>query len=109
VLDHAQYVPKLPLGGAFWLVRASAPFGLAAEGRAAKTIRTYTEAVRWFAADYLAGQAGRRPAQHWSSAAIAIAQLWSPLCREWREFARRRRRVLRYPQGGQVYDPRIGR
>ncbi len=31
---------------------------LAAEGKAAKTIRTYTEAVQWFAAVYLAGEAG---------------------------------------------------
>src|SRR5207244_10237503 len=32
---------------------------LAAEGKAAKTIRTYTEAVQWFAATGLPGQAGR--------------------------------------------------
>jgi integrase family protein with SAM-like domain len=31
---------------------------LAAEGKAAKTIRTYTEAVRWFAAVRLPGRAG---------------------------------------------------
>jgi site-specific recombinase XerD len=31
--------------------------GLTAEGKAAKTIRTYTEAVQWFAAAYLPGQA----------------------------------------------------
>jgi hypothetical protein len=30
---------------------------LAAEGKAAKTIRTYTEAVQWFAAARLPGQA----------------------------------------------------
>jgi integrase len=32
---------------------------LAAEGKAAKTIRTYTEAVQWFAAVHLLSQAGR--------------------------------------------------
>src|SRR5579859_3712794 len=32
---------------------------LAAEGKAAKTIRTYTEVVQWFAAAHLTGQAGR--------------------------------------------------
>jgi integrase/recombinase XerD len=32
---------------------------LAAEGKAAKTIRTYTEAVQWFAAAHLTEQAGR--------------------------------------------------
>jgi site-specific recombinase XerD len=32
---------------------------LAAEGKAAKTIRTYTEAVQWFAAAHLCGKAGR--------------------------------------------------
>src|SRR5437773_11127356 len=31
---------------------------LAAEGKAAKTIRTYTEAVQWFAAKGLSGRAG---------------------------------------------------
>src|ERR1700722_17470333 len=32
---------------------------LAAEGKAAKTIQTYTEAVRWFAATFLPGPAGQ--------------------------------------------------
>jgi site-specific recombinase XerD len=32
---------------------------LAAEGKAATTVRTYTEAVRWFAAAHLIAQAGR--------------------------------------------------
>jgi site-specific recombinase XerD len=32
---------------------------LAAEGKAAKTVRTYTEAVQWFAAARLRGKAGR--------------------------------------------------
>ena len=34
---------------------------LAAEGKAARTVRTYTEAVQWFAAACLAREAGRRP------------------------------------------------
>jgi site-specific recombinase XerD len=43
---------------------------LAAEGKAAKTIRTYTEAVRWFAAARLPGrvswqQVGRQDIQQW--------------------------------------------
>ena len=32
---------------------------LAAEGKAARTVRTYTEAVQWFAATCLAREAGR--------------------------------------------------
>ena len=41
--------------------RRSARSGLylAAEGKAAKTVRTYTEAVEWFAAVHLLTQAGR--------------------------------------------------
>ena len=46
---------------------------LAAEGKAARTVRGYTSAVRWFAAGYLLGQAGKtswdqvdaRDIQHW--------------------------------------------
>ena len=32
---------------------------LAAEGKAAKTVRTYAEAVQWFAAAYLLQETGR--------------------------------------------------
>jgi hypothetical protein len=32
---------------------------LAAEGKAARTVQGYTSAVRWFAAGYLLGQAGK--------------------------------------------------
>ena len=32
---------------------------LAAEGKAARTVQGYTAAVRWFAAGYLAGEAGK--------------------------------------------------
>ncbi len=46
---------------------------LTAEGRAARTVQGYTSAVRWFAAGYLLGQAGKtswdqvdaRDIQHW--------------------------------------------
>ena len=44
--------PLEPLIGSFAL-------HLAAEGKAARTVQGYTAAVRWFAAGYLAGQAGK--------------------------------------------------
>ena len=49
---------------------ASFRLHLAAEGKAAKTIRTYTEAVQWFAAARLPGRASweqvtSRDIQHW--------------------------------------------
>ena len=44
--------PLEPLIGSFAL-------HLAAEGKAARTVQGYTSAVRWFAAGYLAGQAGK--------------------------------------------------
>ena len=43
---------------------------LAAEGKAAKTIRTYTEAVQWFAAAYLPGRAS------WEQADSQDIQQW---------------------------------
>jgi integrase/recombinase XerD len=46
---------------------------LAAEGKAAKTIRTYTEAVRWFAATGLPGQAGRG---NWEQVTSRDTQRW---------------------------------
>ncbi len=45
--------------GMFQAEISSFALRLAAEGKAAKTIRTYTEAVQWFAAATLSGQAGR--------------------------------------------------
>ncbi|MGP0026104.1 MAG: tyrosine-type recombinase/integrase [Streptosporangiaceae bacterium] len=50
--------PKQLDAGIFQAEISSFALRLAAEGKAAKTIRTYTEAVRWFAA-CLPGQAGR--------------------------------------------------
>ena len=38
---------------------ASFRLHLAAEGKSARTVQSYTSAVRWFAADYLLGQAGK--------------------------------------------------
>ena len=46
---------------------------LAAEGKAAKTIRTYTEAVQWFAATGLPGQAGRG---NWEQVTSRDIQRW---------------------------------
>ena len=46
---------------------------LAAEGKAAKTIRTYTEAVRWFAATFLPGHASRA---NWEQVDSQDIQQW---------------------------------
>lgn len=50
--------PKLLDAGGFQPEISSFRLHLAAEGKAAKTVRTYTEAVRWFAAAHLRRQAG---------------------------------------------------
>jgi site-specific recombinase XerD len=49
---------------------------LAAEGKAAKTIRTYTEAVRWFAATSLPGHASRVSWEQVSSQDIQQWMTW---------------------------------
>ena len=49
---------------------------LAAEGKAAKTIRTYTEAVRWFAATSLPGHASRVSWEQVSSRDIQQWMAW---------------------------------
>src|ERR1017187_7981728 len=51
--------PKLLDAGGFQPEISSFRLQLAAEGKAAKTVRTYTEAVRWFAAAHLRRPAGR--------------------------------------------------
>src|SRR5690242_4412286 len=51
--------PKQLDAGIFQAEISSFALRLAAEGKAAKTIRTYTEAVQWFAAACLPGQASR--------------------------------------------------
>ena len=48
--------PKQLDAGIFQAEISSFALRLAAEGKAAKTIQTYTEAVRWFAATFLPGQ-----------------------------------------------------
>jgi integrase/recombinase XerD len=62
--------PKQLDAGIFQAEISSFALRLAAEGKAAKTIRTYTEAVRWFAAARLPGQTGweqvgRQDIQQW--------------------------------------------
>jgi len=49
--------PKQVDAGIFQAEISSFALRLAAEGKAAKTIRTYTEAVQWFAATHLPGRA----------------------------------------------------
>src|SRR5208282_2971705 len=46
---------------------------LAAEGKAARTIQSYTSAVRWFAVGYLIGQAGKTS---WERVGAADIQRW---------------------------------
>ena len=62
--------PKQLDAGIFQAEINSFALRLAAEGKAAKTIRTYTEAVQWFAAARLPGQTGweqvdRQDIQQW--------------------------------------------
>ena len=62
--------PKQLDTGIFQAEISSFALRLAAEGKAAKTIRTYTEAVQWFAAARLPGQASweqvdRQDIQQW--------------------------------------------
>ncbi len=51
--------PKQLDAGRFGAEISSFGLHLAAEGKAAKTVRTYTEAVQWFAASYLLEETGR--------------------------------------------------
>jgi integrase/recombinase XerD len=52
---------------------ASFRLHLAAEGKAARTVQGYTSAVRWFAAGYLLGQAGKTS---WEQVAARDIQQW---------------------------------
>ena len=54
-----SWQPKLLDAGGFQPEISSFRLHLAAEGKAARTVRTYTEAVQWFAADCLAREVGR--------------------------------------------------
>ena len=62
--------PKQLDAGIFQAEISSFAVRLATEGKAAKTIRTYTEAVRWFAADCLSGHAS------WEQVSIQDIQQW---------------------------------
>jgi site-specific recombinase XerD len=59
--------------GIFQAEISSFALRLAAEGKAAKTIRTYTEAVQWFAAARLPGQASRAS---WEQVGSQDIQRW---------------------------------
>jgi len=56
---HLRQQPKRLDAGILQAEISSFALRLAAEGKAAKTIRTYTEAVQWFAAAHLPGLADR--------------------------------------------------
>jgi integrase/recombinase XerD len=51
--------PGLPDAGPLGADIASFRLHLAAEGKSARTVQGYTGAVRWFAAGYLLGPAGK--------------------------------------------------
>ena len=65
--------PKLLDAGGFQPEISSFRLHLAAEGKAARTVRTYTEAVRWFAAAHLRGKVGRT---HWEEVSKHDVQQW---------------------------------
>src|SRR5580693_1069161 len=56
--ESASRKPKQLDAGGFQPEISSFRLHLTAEGKAAKTVRTYTEAVQWFAGEYLPMQAG---------------------------------------------------
>ena len=60
-LQSRSWQPKELDAGCLQPEISSFRLHLAAEGKAARTVRTYTEAVQWFAAACLAREAGRRP------------------------------------------------
>jgi site-specific recombinase XerD len=68
--------PKRLDAGIFQAEITSFALRLAAEGKAAKTIRTYTEAVQWFAAARLPGQASRASWEQVSSQDIQRWMAW---------------------------------
>jgi site-specific recombinase XerD len=68
--------PKQLDAGIFQAEISSFALRLAAEGKAAKTIRTYTEAVQWFAATCLPGQASRASWEQVSSQDIQRWMSW---------------------------------
>ena len=68
--------PKQLDAGIFQAEISSFALRLAAEGKAAKTIRTYTEAVRWFAAARLPGHASRASWEQVNSEDIQRWMAW---------------------------------
>ena len=65
--------PGLPDAGSLGADIASFRLHLAAEGKSARTVQGYTSAVRWFAAGYLLGQAGKTS---WEQADTRDIQQW---------------------------------
>jgi len=65
--------PKQLEAGMFQAEISSFALRLAAEGKAAKTIRTYTEAVRWFAATGLPQLPRRAGRGSWSRSPVATS------------------------------------
>jgi len=70
---RSRQQPKQLDAGIFQAEINSFALRLAAEGKAAKTIRTYTEAVQWFAATGLSGRAGRGS---WEQVTSRDVQRW---------------------------------
>jgi integrase/recombinase XerD len=68
--------PKQLDAGIFQAEINSFALRLAAEGKAAKTIRTYTEAVRWFAATGLSGRPGLGSWDQVTSSEIQQRMAW---------------------------------
>jgi integrase/recombinase XerD len=71
--ESRHWEPKLLDAGGFQPEISSFRLQLAAEGKAAKTVRTYTEAVRWFAAAHLRRQAS---CTRWEQVSRQDVQRW---------------------------------
>jgi site-specific recombinase XerD len=70
---HSRQQPKQLDAGTFQAEISSYALRLAAEGKATKTIRTYTEAVQWFAATGLPRRADRA---NWEQVTSRDIQQW---------------------------------
>ena len=71
--ESASRKPKQLDAGSFQPEISSFRLHLAAEGKAAKTVRTYTKAVQWFAGEYLLEQAAGGA---WEQVARQDVQQW---------------------------------
>jgi hypothetical protein len=86
--QSASRKPKQLDAGSFQPEISSFRLHLAAEGKAAKTVRTYTEAVQWFAGEHLRKQAAdgawmqvtRQDVQQWI-ACSSSSNGWPPRTR----------------------------